>query len=81
MKLPYRQKENPYLLVIILGDPISYRDGIIYFETELVKVMIKKKDSYKFWYPTLRQKQSSFRNAIFIKVQPKNWLKHRNSGN
>jgi len=27
--LPYRQKEYPYLLVIILGDLIAYRGGII----------------------------------------------------
>ncbi len=27
--LPHRDKENLYLLVIILGDPILYRDGII----------------------------------------------------
>ena len=27
--LPYRDKENLYLLVTILGDPILYRDGII----------------------------------------------------
>jgi len=29
MGLSYRQKEHPYLLVIILGDPITYRGGII----------------------------------------------------
>jgi len=27
--LPYRKKECLYLLVIILGDPIAYRGGII----------------------------------------------------
>ena len=27
--LLYRDKENLYLLVTILGDPILYRDGII----------------------------------------------------
>ena len=27
--LPYRDKENLYLLVTILGDPILYRDSII----------------------------------------------------
>jgi len=31
--LPYRQKEQPYLLVIILGDPITYKGGIINLET------------------------------------------------
>jgi len=30
MGLPYRQKEQPYLLVIILGDLITYKGGIIH---------------------------------------------------
>jgi len=29
MGLLYRKKEYPYLLVIILRDPIAYRGGII----------------------------------------------------
>jgi len=29
MGLPYRQKEEPYLLVTILGDLIAYGGGII----------------------------------------------------
>ncbi len=37
----YRNKENLYLLVTILGDPILYRDGIIQIEIGLVKVEIK----------------------------------------
>jgi len=32
MGLPYRQKEQLYLLVTILGDPITYRGGIINLE-------------------------------------------------
>jgi len=32
MGLPYRKKEYSYLLVIILGDPIAYRGGIINFK-------------------------------------------------
>ena len=27
--IPYRQKKVLYLLVIILGDPITYKDGMI----------------------------------------------------
>ena len=27
--LPYRDKEDLYPLITILGDPITYRDGII----------------------------------------------------
>jgi hypothetical protein len=33
MGLPYRQKQDPYPLVTILGDPIAYGGGIIYLKT------------------------------------------------
>jgi len=33
MGLLYRRKEHLYLLVIILGDPIAYGDGIINLKT------------------------------------------------
>ena len=39
--LTYRQKERPYLLVTILGDPIIYRDSIIRLKTELAKIEVK----------------------------------------
>ena len=39
--IPYRQKEVPYLLVIILGDPITYRDSIIRLKTELLNIKLK----------------------------------------
>ena len=42
MGLPYRQKENPYLLVMISGDPILYGNGIIHLKIGLVKIKIKK---------------------------------------
>ena len=42
IKLPYRQKENPYLLVTISGDPILYGNNIIHFKTGPVKIEIKK---------------------------------------
>jgi hypothetical protein len=32
MGLLYRQKRDPYPLVIILGDLIAYRGGIIYLK-------------------------------------------------
>jgi len=41
IKLPYRQKESPYLLVIISGDLILYGNGIIHFKTGPVKIEIK----------------------------------------
>jgi len=42
MGLLYRQKKNPYLLIMISGDPILYRNSIIYFETGPVKLEIKR---------------------------------------
>jgi hypothetical protein len=33
MGLLYRQKQDPYLLVTILGDLIAYGGGIIYLKT------------------------------------------------
>jgi len=39
--LTYRQKRDLYLLVIILGDPILYKDKIIYFEIGLMELEIK----------------------------------------
>ena len=41
LKIPYRQKEYLYPLVIILGDPISYKNKIIYIKTEPVELKIK----------------------------------------
>ena len=38
----YRQKEYPYLLVTILGDPIFYKNRVIYIKTELVELKIKR---------------------------------------
>ena len=34
--LPYRQKECLYLLIIILGDLIAYREGIINLKIGLI---------------------------------------------
>jgi len=41
MGLPYKDKENLYLLITILGDLIIYRDKIIWMETRPVKVEIE----------------------------------------
>ena len=41
IELPYRQKEEPYLLVIILGDLIAYRGGIINLEIGPIQITIK----------------------------------------
>jgi len=39
--LLYRQKESLYPLVTISGDPILYRNDMIYLKTGLVKIEIK----------------------------------------
>jgi hypothetical protein len=42
--LLYRQKLEPYALVIILGDLVLYKDRIINLEIRLVQVNIKRRD-------------------------------------
>ena len=39
--IPYRQKKYLYLLVIILGNPISYKNGVIYIKIKPVELRIK----------------------------------------
>jgi len=34
---------DPYLLIIILRDPIIYKDKIIYIKTGLIPMIIKRK--------------------------------------
>jgi len=41
IKLPHRQKENLYPLVIISGNPILYKNNMIYFKIGPIKVIIK----------------------------------------
>ena len=41
MGLLYRQKQDLYLLVTILGDPIAYRGGIIYLKIGPIQITIK----------------------------------------
>ena len=41
MGLPYRQKQNLYLLITISGDPILYRNGIICLKTKSVQLQVK----------------------------------------
>jgi len=41
MGLLYRQKEHLYLLIIILGDQIAYRGGIINLKTGPIQITIK----------------------------------------
>ena len=36
--IPYWQKKDLYPLIIILGDPISYKNKVIYLETEPIQL-------------------------------------------
>ena len=38
LKILYKLKETLYLLVTILGDPISYKNKIIYIKTKPVEL-------------------------------------------
>ena len=42
--MPYRVKKYPYPVIIVLGDLILYRDGIINIKTGLVRLKIKGKE-------------------------------------
>ena len=39
----YKKKEKPYLLVIILGELVLYKDSIINLKTGLIQVDIKRR--------------------------------------
>ena len=41
LKIPYKLKKSLYLLVIILGDLISYKNKVIRIKTEPLKLKIK----------------------------------------
>ena len=41
LEISYKLKENLYPLVTILGDPISYKNGVICIETKPLKLKIK----------------------------------------
>ena len=41
LEIPYKLKENLYPLIIILGDLIFYKNGVIHIKTELLKLRIK----------------------------------------
>ena len=41
LKIFYKLKENPYPLIIILGNPIFYKNRVIRIKTELLELKIK----------------------------------------
>ena len=42
LRIPYKLKENLYLLVIILEDLIFYKNRVICIKTELLELRIKR---------------------------------------
>ena len=36
LRILYREKEKPYLLVTILGEPVLYKNGIINLKIKLI---------------------------------------------
>ena len=42
LRILYKQKKYLYPLIIILGDPISYKNRVIYIKTKPVELKIKR---------------------------------------
>ena len=40
LRVPYREKEWPYPLVIILGDLIFYKNRVIYIKIKIIKSIV-----------------------------------------
>ena len=76
MGLLYRDKENLYLLVTILGDLILYRDGIIWIETGLVNIEIKgRRISISFDILPLGKDKAVLKMLFLKEFNPKiNWI-------
>jgi len=76
MELLYRQKENPYLLITILGDLILYRNGIIYFKTGPVELEIKGQKVVVLFNVLLLGKNEAVLGILFLQeFNPKiDWI-------
>ena len=76
LELPQRQKENLYPLVIISGDPIMYRDGMIYFKTGLVELKLKGRRIVMLFDVLLLGKDKAVLGMLFLQeYNPKiNWI-------
>ena len=76
MELLYRQKENLYPLITISGNPILYRDGMIYFKTGPIKVTIKGQEIVISFDILLLGKDKAVLGMLFLqKFNPKiNWI-------
>ena len=67
LRLSYKQKRDLYPLVIISKDPISYKDGIIYFKTGLVELEIERKNIVTFFNILLLRKDKAVLGMLFLR--------------
>jgi len=76
IKLPHRQKENPYPLVTISGDPILYKNNIIHFKTGLVKIEIERQKTVILFNILLLDKDKAVLGMPFLQeFNPKiDWI-------
>ena len=67
LELPHRQKENLYPLVTISGDPIIYRDKIIYFKTGPIELKLKGKHIIMLFNVLLLGKNKIVLGILFLR--------------
>jgi len=66
IELSYRQKENPYPLVMISGDLILYENDMIYFKTRLVEIEIKGQKAVILFNVLLLGKDKAVLGMLFL---------------
>ena len=64
--LPHRQKENPYPLVTISGDPIIYKDKMIYLKTGPIRLKFKGKHVNISFNMLLLKKDETVLGMLFL---------------
>jgi len=64
--LSYKQKKDPYPLIIISGDPILYKDGIIYLKTRPVELEIEGRSIITFFNVLLLGKDKAVLRILFL---------------
>ena len=66
LRLSYRQKRDPYPLIIISRDPILYKDKIIYFKTGPMELEIEGKSVVIFFNVLLLGKNKAVLGMLFL---------------
>ena len=74
--LSYRQKRNLYPLMTISGDPILYRDKVIYFKTGPIEVEIEGQNIVISFNVLLLGKNEAVLGMLFLReYNPKiDWI-------